>query len=169
MTSKKQREAAKRNIKKALAALRAKRGGKKVSKRKSYSSIKQKRRNMARKRYVRKKRSYRKSASILGVNTAKALGAMIYGGVRMRTSNMLAPYTSKIPLGNISDEVGMLAVTTLAKKYLFKRAGTLRDAMTAGQTIELARIGEAVASGNLGISIGGGNAENGNGNGYVFA
>ena len=81
---------------------------------------------------------------------------------------MLAPYTSRIPLGNVSDEVGMLVVSTLGKKYLFKKAGALRDAMSAGQTIELARIGEAIASGSLGIGLLGGN-NGGNNGGYVFA
>jgi len=104
----------------------------------------------------------------MGINTAKALSAALYGALRMRTSNMIAPYTSKIPLGNVADEAGMLLVTTLGKKFLFKRAGTMRDAMTAGQTIELARIGEAVASGSLGINLFGG-INNSGGNGYVFA
>ena len=103
----------------------------------------------------------------MGINTAKALAAAIYGAVRMKTSNMIAPYTSKIPLGNISDEAGMLIVATLGKKYLFKREGVLREAMTAGQTIELARIGEAVATGSLGINLLGGSESSGNG--YVFA
>lgn len=107
--------------------------------------------------------------SILGINTAKALSAMLYGGVRSKTSNMLAPYTSRIPLGNVSDEVGMLAVTTLGKKFLFKKAGTFRDALTAGQTIELARIGEAIASGQLGnINLFGG-GQSSQSSGYVFA
>lgn len=111
-----------------------------------------------------KRRSYKRSASIMGINTAKALAAGIYGALRMRTSQTIAPYTARLPLGNIADEAGMLIVATMGKKYLFKKAGVLRDAMTAGQTIELARIGEAVANRSLGL--GGGQAQE---NGYVFA
>jgi len=143
----------------------------KRTKRKTKSSTikykpKRKKRTMAKRKT--KRRSYKKSTSIMGINTAKALSAALYGALRMRTSNMIAPYTSKIPLGNVADEAGMLLVTTLGKKFLFKRAGTMRDAMTAGQTIELARIGEAVASGSLGINLFGG-INNSGGNGYVFA
>lgn len=122
------------------------------------------------KRMAKKKRkSYKRSSSVFGINTAKALSAAIYGALRSKTSNILAPYTSKIPLGNVSDEAGMLIATTLAKKYLFKRAGTMRDAMTAGQTIELARVGEAVVNGQLGINLFGMGSSNTSGNGYVFA
>lgn len=113
------------------------------------------------------KRRTKRSSSIMGINVAKALAAALYGAIRGRTSNMLAPYTSRIPLGNVSDEAGMLLATTLGKKFLFKGSGTMRDALTAGQTIELARIGEAAASGSLGISFGGGS--NAGGNGYNFA
>ena len=114
-----------------------------------------------------KRRTSKRSASIMGINVAKALAAGLYGAIRQRTSVMIAPYTSRIPLGNISDEAGMLLVASMAKKFLFKKAGTLRDSLTAGQTIELARIGESVASGNLGINIlgGGGQAQ---AQGYVF-
>ena len=136
----------------------------------SKTRIKSKTRTMVKRRKSVKRRSSKKSSSILGINTAKALSAMLYGGVRSKTSNMLAPYTSKIPLGNVNDEVGMLAITTLGKKFLFKKAGTFRDALTAGQTIELARIGEAAFSGNLGnINIFGGGSQAAATSGYNFA
>ena len=132
--------------------------------------IKSRKRTMVKRRRVTKRRvsRKRKSTSILGINTMKALAAMLYGGTRSKTSNLIAPYTARLPLGNVSDEAGMLIVTTMAKKYLVKRAGVARDALTAGQTIELARIGEAVASGQLGISLPGiSSAESGSG--YNFA
>ena len=137
---------------------------------KKYSTIKLKtrKRSMVKRRRIAKRRVSRRSASIMGINTARALAAALYGAIRMKTSNMIAPYTSKIPLGNISDEAGMLLVTTLGKKFLFKKAGTLREAMTAGQTIELARIGESVMSGNLGINLFG-NSAPAESNGYNFA
>ena len=146
------------------AKMRRLRSPKKRRKKPIQRRTKQKNKTMAKRKTTRRTRT----ASLFGVNTAKALGAGIYGALRSRTSLMLAPYTSRIPLGNVSDEVGMLVVSTLGKKYLFKKAGTLREALTAGQTIELARIGEAVATGSLGISfgnMGGGSASTG----YNFA
>lgn len=132
----------------------------------SFSIKLNKRTKMARRRFTKHRRSSRRSgASVLGVNTAMALGAIIYGAARQKTSQMVAPYTSKLPLGNISDEVGMLAITTLGKKFLFKGKGVIRDALTAGQTIELARIGEAVVSGDLGLFNGSSGATS---NGNIF-
>ena len=144
----------------------------KSKRRKSSNLIKSKpKRRMAKRRKTTKKRSSKRSASLFGINSAKAISAMIYGAIRMKTSSAIAPYASKIPLGNISDEAGMLVVTTLGKKYLFKRAGTMRDALTAGQTIELARVGEAIISGNVGNIFGGlfnGGESAPTGNGYNF-
>ena len=157
------RKLSKAALKKKRQAIARKNFG--ISKKRSKTLIKSTRgKSMAK----RKTRRATRSMSILGINTAKALAAGLYGAVRARTSNTIAPYTSRIPLGNVSDEAGMLLVSTLAKKYLVKRSGVLRDALTAGQTIELARIGEAIASGNLGIGLGG--SSNGeSSNGYVFA
>jgi len=45
----------------------------------------------------------------------------------------------------------MYALASLGKKFLFKKAGIIRDALSAGQVIELARIGDAIASGELGL------------------
>lgn len=123
---------------------------KKRSKSKS-RSIKYKGATMAKKR---SRKGNSKSSSILGFNTAAALAAVLYGAVRAKTSTLLSPYTAKIPLGNVSDEAGMLIVTSLGKKFLFKKKGTFRDVMTAGQTIELARIGDAIVSGELNLSLG---------------
>jgi len=108
---------------------------------------------MAKHRYTRKpaRRTSNRSVSIMGINMGKATAAMLYGAIRAKTSNLIAPYTSKLPLGNIGDEVGMIVASVAAKKYLFKKAGVLRDALNAGQTIELARIGDAAASGDLNL------------------
>jgi len=111
-------------------------------------------RTMTKRRYTRttKRRTTKKrTTSILGVNVGKATSAMMYGAMRARTSQMLSPYTSKLPLGNIADEVGMIGLAWAGKKYLFKGSGVLRDALTIGQSIELARIGDAVISGQVGI------------------
>jgi len=108
----------------------------------------------SRRRYMpkKKKRSRSKrSANIMGINTGKALAAGLYGAVRARMSAVLAPYTSKIPAGAVSDEVGMVIALQMGKKFLFKRAGVLRDSATIGQAIEFARIGEAVATGSINL------------------
>jgi len=97
------------------------------------------------------KRSVKRSSKVLGINTAAIMGPLLYGAVRARTSALIAPYTVKIPLGNIGDEVGMYALASLGKKFVFKKAGIVRDALSAGQVIELARIGDAIASGELGL------------------
>lgn len=133
--------------------MRRLRGGGKSKSRKRYSKpkrIKSKVRYMPRK----KKRSRsRKSAAIFGINTGKALAAGLYGAVRARMSNFLAPYTAKIPAGVVSDEVGMVVALQLVKKFALKRAGVLRDSATIGQAIEFARIGEAVATGRINLGI----------------
>jgi len=87
----------------------------------------------------------------MGISGSKAISAMAYGGFREKTSAMIAPYTRMIPLGSISDEVGMLALSVAAKKYFFKKAGLGRDIIKQGQTIELARIGEALMNGEVKI------------------
>jgi hypothetical protein len=52
-------------------------------------------------------------------------------------------------MGGISDEIGMFAVCWAGKKYLAKNNNTLRQVFTAGQLIEAARIGEAIAQGSV--------------------
>jgi hypothetical protein len=73
--------------------------------------------------------------------------AMIYGGVRGYISNMLAPIMSKIPLGNIADEVVMGGVNYLVAK---NTSGMIKDIALKGLVIENARLGEAVVTGGLG-------------------
>ena len=126
-------------------------------------------RTMAKRRYTKsKRRAAKKSASFFGISLGKATAAMLYGAMRAKTSNLLAPYTSKLPLGNIGDEVGMIAASVAAKKYVFKKAGVLRDALNAGQTIELARIGDAAASGDLNLPFLTGGAAAPSTNGNIF-
>jgi len=128
------------------------RSGAAKPKRKSSTTKYKPTRTMAKRRSTRKPvRRTKRSSSIMGINLGKAGAAMLYGAMRAKTSNLIAPYTSKLPLGNIGDEVGMIALSMAAKKYLFKKAGIARDALTAGQTIELARIGDAAISGDLNL------------------
>jgi len=96
--------------------------------------IKSKRVKMAK----RKKKSYSKRKS--GFSPMKLLiGSMIYGAAREKISNMLVPVTSKIPLGDITDEATLGALSYFAAK---KGKGVLKDIGTAGLTIEAARVGE---------------------------
>lgn len=121
-------------------------------------------RTMAKRKKAVKKRS---SSRVLGFNIGKIAAPMIYGAVREKASNLLMPYTSRIPLGSISDEVGMYAALWAAKKYVFKQKGVLRDALSVGQNIELARIGETAINGQLGLGslFNGGQTQT---SGYVF-
>lgn len=112
----------------------------------------------------RKHKSSRKSSSMFGINTAGIVAPVLYGAVRSKISNYLAPYTSKIPAGAISDEVGMYLAAMLAKKFLFKQKGVLRDALSAGQNIELAMIGEAIASGQVNLGALGSSSTSDSGN-----
>jgi len=114
----------------------------------SRSKIKRRKRTMPKRKKVSRKRG---SASILGINTGKALAAGLYGAVRARMSNFLAPYTRIIPAGAVTDEVGMVIALQVIKKFALRKAGVLRDAATVGQGIEFARIGEAVATGQLNL------------------
>jgi len=77
------------------------------------------------------------------------LAAGIYGGLRERISLALAPMTSKIPLGDVADEVGMLGVAYVAKRFLGNKVPMLKDVATAAMLIESARIGESVMKGNI--------------------
>lgn len=112
------------------------------------SKIKRRKRTMPKRRKVRRSK---KSASVLGINTGKAIAAGLYGAVRARMSNFLAPYTRIIPAGAVTDEVGMVVALQVIKKFALKKAGVLRDAATVGQGIEFARIGEAIATGQLNL------------------
>jgi len=129
-------------------------------------TTKYKNKTMAKKRTTRKKSSV-SNKKLFGINLGKAFSTMLYGGIRSIASNKLAPYTSRIPLGIISDEAGLLLVSTFGKK-IFKKNDIFKEVLTAGQTVELARIGEAVFNGQLGLNLFGQNQE-ANNNGYIFA
>lgn len=148
--------------KKAWAVYKSKKNKKSSSSRLPRKKIKRRVKTMPKKK--RRTSRNKRSISILGINLGKAGAAALYGAGRAKISNLLAPYTSKIPLGVISDEVGMVIALQLAKKYVIKKAGILRDAATFGQAIEFARIGEAAATGQLNLGILGGQQAQTNGN-----
>lgn len=70
--------------------------------------------------------------------------SMIYGAARQYVSNLVAPLTAKIPLGNIADEVVMGGINYMVAKHT---GGILRDVAKKGLIIENARLGEAAISG----------------------
>lgn len=92
----------------------------------------------------------RKAARRGGVGNSAALlqvDAMAYGALRGYTSNAIAPFTSKIPLGGLSDEVGMGLLSWAVAKYA--GGGMLGSIARKGLVIENARIGEALVTGGL--------------------
>ena len=93
--------------------------------------------------YTRHKKTY----GLLGV----LLSAGIYGAFRAKVSNYLSQYTNKIPLGNVSDEAGMGLLCILSKKFIGNKVPMLKKVFDAGLYIECARIGEAAATGQLGL------------------
>lgn len=94
----------------------------------------------------------RKAARRAGVGNSAALfqlDAMLYGAVRQKASDAIAPVTSKIPLGGVADEVGMALLCWGVAKYAGK--GMLGNVARKGLVIENARVGEAIAQGGLGL------------------
>jgi len=77
--------------------------------------------------------------------------AMVYGAVRQYASNMLAPLTSMVPLGTLSDEVAMGFVDYMVAKHT---SGFIADVAKKGLVIENARVGEAIVNGGLSVLTG---------------
>jgi len=106
---------------------------------------------------------HKKSYGLLGV----LMSAGIYGAFRAKVSNYLSQYTSRIPLGNVSDEVGMGLLCILGKKFIGNKVPMAKKVFDAGLYIECARIGEAAATGQLGLgTTSGSNNDLFNGGGY---
>ena len=104
--------------------------------------------------YRRAKTHYRKHKTTYGI-VATLAGAGIYGAFRARVSDYLSQFTNKIPLGNISDEVGMGLLCILGKKFIGRRVPFSKKIFDAGLAIEAARVGEAVATGQLSLGLSG--------------
>ena len=77
-----------------------------------------------------------------------AVGAFVYGAARVPISNAIAPFTQRIPLGPIADEVGLAALAYFAHKMV--KNNMVRDVAKAALTIELASIGQQAMAGGLG-------------------
>lgn len=99
-------------------------------------------------RYVKSKPAKRRKSYSKENLTKMMIGSAIYGGVRQKASNMLAPITSKVPLGVISDELVLGTIHYFAAKKV--RNPMLKSIFKAGLIVESARVGEAIADGSLG-------------------
>lgn len=125
---------------------------------------------MPKKNKSRRKGFFAKAKSVYRKNSSRfdliglATGAMIYGGTRAKISNALQPITNAIPLGNIADEVAIGAIAYVAHQKVKNKL--VRNVARAALTVEAARIGEAIATGNLGI--GGGNTSGGTSSGGLL-
>lgn len=100
--------------------------------------------SMAKKRYFGKK-----SKSGLGGDMALIFGAGIYGGLRQKISEVMMPVTANIPFGNIADEIAIGGTAYVLKKTLAKKFPMIKPVLNAAITVESARIGEAIATGQL--------------------
>ena len=141
-------------MKKGSAAAKA--WGKKMKRlrnsNKSTSVTKHRKTKMAKKRRVVKRRAKRSFTSKALKPTGILAAGGIYGAARAKLSGLIAPYTNKIPLGNISDEAAMFAISYLVNK---KGKGIVKQVGLMGMAVEAARLGEAVITGQVGL---GGNA-----------
>jgi len=132
---------------------------KKTSKKRKRRSVKGSRlTKFTRRRKIakRKRKSARRAAPFSRV-LALIASAAAYGAFRAKISQTIAPLTANIPLGNISDEAGMIAVAMVAKKFGGARVPFLKKIADAGIAIESARIGEELLSGGLNLGGGSGN------------
>lgn len=89
-----------------------------------------------------------RSRSRGGKIKALQFDAMIYGGLRQKVSNMLEPLTKNIPFGSVADEIGMGLADYLVAR---NSSGQIRDVALTGLTVENARLGEAIANGEIGF------------------
>ena len=106
---------------------------------------------MARKR--RKKfRSYRRKRSSGMGDLGVILAGMIYGAGREKLNNVVAPITSKIPLGYTADNIVLGGISYLLMKGkipFLNKIKMSRDIGKAGLIIESALLGQDILKGNV--------------------
>lgn len=91
--------------------------------------------------FRRKRRNPASSPSLMGT----ILGGMLYGGIRARVSNALTPITSKLPFGDLTDEVAMGVLSyALAKGKIpiLNKWDLTKKIGVGGLIVESARVGE---------------------------
>jgi len=121
--------------------------------------------SMAKRRKSRSRSGFKSFAKRGGVGNSAALlqvDAMAYGALRSYASDLLKPVTSMIPLGTLSDEVGMAALNYFVAK---NTSGMARNIAMKGLVIENARVGEALVQGGLGVITG---STSGSQSGYLY-
>lgn len=116
-------------------------------------------------RTVYKKAARRRKSSGSAKVAPIQLPSMLYGAARGYLSNLIAPVTSKIPLGGVADEAGMIFANYMLAKNVKNK--TLKQAAISGLIIENARLGEAVIDGSLlgGLGL---NKASAGGDGYFY-
>lgn len=102
-------------------------------------------------RFFRRGRSRRSGEG--GVMGA-LVGAAIYGAIRAKAAAFVTPYTNKLPLGNISDEVGLGVLAWAGDKFVGRRFPMARPLFKGAMIVEGARIGEAIATNSVGMGGG---------------
>jgi len=106
-------------------------------------------------RMARRNRRSRKSRRMFGSSKSGIkplsllLGGGIYGAVRQKASDALAPITSKIPLGNLSDEALLFGLGYLVHKKVSNKI--VKDIALSAMAVESARMGEAIITGQVGL------------------
>jgi hypothetical protein len=114
-----------------------------------------------RKRYfVKAKKHFSRNKSNYGL-VGGIVGAGIYGAFRSRIAQAMQPVTANIPLGNIGDEVLLGGLAVVLKKTVGKKFGMINPVLNGAIAIESARIGEAIATGNVGIGQSSGSSSSG--------
>lgn len=107
--------------------------------------------------YFLKRRTHHKASGLSGT-MGVVIGGVAYGAGRQYVSNLIAPLTSKIPLGQYADNVGMgLLSWALAtgKIPLLNKIPMSRDIGKAGLAIEAAFAGQELMGGGLSKSSSG--------------
>jgi hypothetical protein len=118
---------------------------------------------MARKRYRSSRRSFFKvkrhssRGSTFGL-VGTVVGAGVYGALRERLAAAVQPVTSMMPMGNIADEIALGGLAVILKKTIGKRMPMLNPVLNGAIAIESARIGSAIASGQVSMSGQSGNS-----------
>lgn len=85
----------------------------------------------------------------MGNPTGLIIGAAVYGAGREFVSNKLAPITSKVPAGDLADEVTMGVLSYFVAKGsipIVNKIPYSREIGKAGLTIEAARVGAYLGS-----------------------
>lgn len=77
--------------------------------------------------------------------------AGVYGAARGRLETLIAPVSAKIPMGAIADEVVLGTAAFLAGRYM--KNPMVKKLSKAVLIVEAARIGDALASGQVKMGV----------------